>query len=420
MTTYYVRRDGRDSNPGTADDAAGAWHSIWFAVESLSANDTLVVQPGLWRMSHRVTGADGTWTTTTRYTGTGLSAAVAAPGDYLYAYAPTTGQYRSYRIAAVGVGYVDLLEPAAAAGTPANRNFWVCAPTEKPQRTIAPANAATKLVLDFTGAEVDGTGLAGHIVSLSACVEWTGGRIHGNTGSGYAGIYATSLNPTRFENVELYDCDKGFWWYYRTAGGVLVRCRAHDNRAVGFDVQTAYSGYQDGLLLACRADANGTYGVLTANTQILDSLFDANQTGIGVNGYYTKIVGSIATRNTTGLAMVTPTANHLSLLNNIFYGNTGWDVNLAAATFGLRLVRHNGIGTATGFTPDATNRSDDPRLLDPAGGDYRLADASPYWTAGFANTFLAGNGRPVGPQGKPPISPRPKSIFANPTGVIFR
>ncbi len=45
-TTYYVRTDGNNGNPGTTDSSGGAWATPYFAVPMLANGDTLIIGPG--------------------------------------------------------------------------------------------------------------------------------------------------------------------------------------------------------------------------------------------------------------------------------------------------------------------------------------------------------------------------------------
>lgn len=415
MTTYYVRRDGKDSNTGLGDSPDQAWHCLEFAAASLADNDTLIVQPGTWRMSHKLSGSDGTWTTATRYAGTGLDPAAVTPGDYLYAYAATTGLYRSYRIAAAGTGYVDLEEPAAGPGTPANGTFWVSAPEDLPRRTVALTGPAGWVTILFADADLDGNGLAAAILGLQAirCAVH-GGRFHGTTGAGN-GIVVNSAVIAHLHDVETHDCYRGIYLDYRTAVSSLVGCRSHHNRDTGICAYCSYTGYYVGHLFGCRADHNAGDGFYLANA-VLDGCLAADNAGIGYNaatGNHT-FLRCLATGNATG-ARILSTAR---LFNNVFHNNTICDLDTADTTTRL-LAQNNCIGTVTGTTLDDSNLRDDPCFLDPANDDFRFRGRSPCWNAGYAPPFLTGNVAHIGPHGtRYHTNPPRPAVYARPNGII--
>ena len=45
-TTYYIRPDGDDSNPGTGNSSEEAWQTLNFAINALVGGDTLYIADG--------------------------------------------------------------------------------------------------------------------------------------------------------------------------------------------------------------------------------------------------------------------------------------------------------------------------------------------------------------------------------------
>lgn len=62
-STYYVRKDGDNSNSGLSNNAAGAWLSIGMASTNMSSGDTVRVQSGTYqeRIYVTTTGASNSW-----------------------------------------------------------------------------------------------------------------------------------------------------------------------------------------------------------------------------------------------------------------------------------------------------------------------------------------------------------------------
>jgi hypothetical protein len=67
-------------------------------------------------------------------------------------------------------------------------------------------------------------------------------------------------------------------------------------------------------------------------------------------------------------------AGYSNIKTNIFWQNTNFGIDLVGSDIDFE---YNDYGTVTGFTPDASNLSTDPKFVDPTNGDYRLAFNSP-------------------------------------------
>ena len=68
--TYYVRKDGSNSNTGTADNAGGAWLTVQKAATTMVAGDTVYIRAGTYEET-ATTAAGGTSGNPIRYIGEG-------------------------------------------------------------------------------------------------------------------------------------------------------------------------------------------------------------------------------------------------------------------------------------------------------------------------------------------------------------
>lgn len=81
-------------------------------------------------------------------------------------------------------------------------------------------------------------------------------------------------------------------------------------------------------------------------------------------------------------------AGYSSIKTNIFWQNTNFGIDLVGTDIDFE---YNDYGTVTGFTPDPSNLSTDPKFVDSANGNYRLAFNSP-----LLGAFPLANGGALG------------------------
>ena len=158
-----------------------------------------------------------------------------------------------------------------------------------------------------------------------------------------------------------------------TVSQCIIRNNHSDTAGGGFyigastSLNTIGADFHDNLIYGNSTDGSGGAGLLEGN---------AGNTYIDLKLYHNTVV-----QNTTSLAgatggLVDGFAGSSTMLNNILFGNSNYDLRLAS---GNTTLKYNDVGALDGMTPAATlaNVSVDPDFIDSANGDFRLAGGSP-------------------------------------------
>ncbi|MGD0538903.1 MAG: LamG-like jellyroll fold domain-containing protein, partial [Verrucomicrobiota bacterium] len=219
-----------------------------------------------------------------------------------------------------------------------------------------------------------------YLWKISSAGEWqwckpfgigTKEYLAGLTLDGAGGLFLDWWSFGGFEgrvNAGLYDSYLGHWTFGNPFGGLVSRCMVEDNQAEqGGGVALGQLGGLRNCLVVSNS-VSGLGGGVYAEGGTVESTTLSGNSALSGAGLYAD-----------GPAQV---------VNSILYGNTAGAWADCAPSNATALVSYSLVGT--GLVPGPGNLTGDPRFVNPAGGDYRLAPGSPCVDTGTNLAWMTG------------------------------
>lgn len=366
--TYYVRIDGSDTNSGLDNSSTGAWATVQNAADNATPGDLVLVQAGSYLEDVIINsqGMADAWITI-RGEGDVVLSSIRFPGSsefsvrvYYYVnienFTFDGALGSTYGIWMHGAGNISITnstfqdyistETWGAIGLKISNNAW------QASRNISVRNCT--FVGNQYAAAAPGSGmLENSLFEDSQFINNGIGYYASNWGTRY-----TMFSQCTFDGNDTGILLEGVYWYW---------LKTHHNTVY----RSTFSNNQTGVLIG--DETGSTHNGIAYDNEVINSTFYGNQNaGIRVN---TNFSGTNS-----------PSAEWLddqgqTFVNNIFLSNGTYGIdNSANQTIYARynLAYDNGIAPGNNAVFDTSNYSltQDPSLLDPVTGDFRLSSGS--------------------------------------------
>ncbi|TNG03193.1 MAG: hypothetical protein EP297_00515, partial [Gammaproteobacteria bacterium] len=371
-STYYVRTDGNDSNSGLDNTSAGAWATVQNAADNATPGDLILVQAGTYPEDVVINnqGTTDAWITL-RGEGDVILSSIKFPGSTQFSVRVSYyvnienitfdgnfgSSYGIYMYGAESISITDstlsnyvstvpVMQVGAVVGLAIYNNAW------RASRNIVVRGCT------FSGntyaVATPGSGMLEN--SLFEDSRFV------NNGIGYYasnwGTRHTTFSQCTFDGNDMGILLEGVYWYWLKTHSNTVYRSIFSNNGTGVHIGDEQSTTHNGIAYA---------------NEVINSTFYGNQgAGIRVN---TNFTGSNS-----------PSAEWLdaqgqTFVNNIFLSNGtyGIDNNVNQTIFAsYNLAYDNGIAPGYNAVFDISNHSltENPSLVDPVLGDFRLGTGS--------------------------------------------
>ncbi|MEN8130582.1 MAG: right-handed parallel beta-helix repeat-containing protein [Pseudomonadota bacterium] len=361
--TYYVRTDGSDTNDGLENASDRAWATIQSAADNAAPGDLILVQPGTYPENVVINsqGVTDAWITL-RGEGDVMTSSMTFPGSsqfstrvYYYTNIENfifDGNLGSqHGITMRGAGRISIKDStfrdySTSVGLRFDNNGWSSSIYINVKGCTFEGNRY--------GASAWGSGMLDHSLFEDCLfVDNDIGYYASTWGTRY-----TTFSRSTFKDNDTGILLEGVYWYW---------LKTHHNTVY----RSIFSNNQTGVLIG--EEAGGSHSGCAYDNHVINSTFYDNQNaGILVNTNFSRSNG--------------PSAEYLdaqgqTFVNNIFLSNGtyGIDNNVNQTIFAsYNLAHDNGIAPGNNAVFDASNNSltEDPNLVGPDLGDFRLGSGS--------------------------------------------
>lgn len=333
MATYYLRTDGSDANPGTADTAGGAWRTLEHAGAAVAAGDTVFVR--------------GTAGNAAAYPTSSLDYAVAG------FFTPAAGSTAAGYVRWIGLGVMPTIGCPGLAFYNCSYQWW--------EGLYFVATAAANASLGVLNGVAECTA-KGCVVNLNLQASLAG-LVFGGGGVLGTEIFGGGTSPTASSGADGISLG-GF-------GTLVTGCRVHHCRGAGI----GGSG-QGAVLTKNLIHANAGRGIdVSGNATVAGKIVDNTVHGNGSDG--------VALTGTAGCAWWTVVNNNLTA--NGGYGLSVTDGGQALNDLRGRVCDYNNYGTGAlanlsgplaNLSAGAHDLTADPGYANAAAGDFTPSNAA--------------------------------------------
>lgn len=433
MTTYYIRKDGSDANTGTANTSGGAWRTLEHARAEMAAGDEVLLAEDIyWIGDHTAPAspltATGNDTPVVDFSGSTLPTnPTSLIGEYCIF---RSGDTEGYRIVSVdaendtitvernypaGSGYVyiaDLMNPSHAtpftwdvAGVATTNVFSVLGSVSASARAtirkdplmgnvssvLWSGDVANQLYRDviFDG-DFDNSATYGPLLFANTAASRRAVVVQNCKFQNGGGSATTNDGQLRISNDNvialILDCEftgwvasgtrSGYGLYFFRGNGAVIGCNFHDATCYATSAILGASAVQSIAVENCiisRVYTPGAGSAVGINCQSTEGLICRNNTIYDIRSGSGEASGISVWSSTYALLW--------QVCNNIIAGVDGYPLDYGLKIYGGNTgsVFHNDYNWLTNcddyYNPDNLSGAHDvtgidPRLRDPAGGDF--------------------------------------------------